>query len=404
MRKRINTAMALLLALLMSVGTLAGCSRSISAEDYATTVVATFGDEKIYLDEANFLAKKEQYLMETYYSYLAGTTDFWDYDLGDGSTIEDATKESVMSSIFQTRLLCSMASEYGIALSAEDEQKVKDAIAEFKESVPESVLAEMGGTNEELLTDIYTQNALANRVWEYLVKDIDTNVDYEENRQITVHYLTFDRTEAEDAAEEESASAADSESSAEDADAQSGEEIPYEDTEEYAEMEKLAQDVIEDLKAGVTMSDEVDKLKEDATITARSSTETFGREDHENAYGEVSWSLKTGEYGYAYVEEDGWYVIYCDTDNDEDATNKEIENILDERRTEMFHDKYAELLESAPKFKVDEDVWANVTFSKALYEIPETTEAESTEGESTEAQSTEAESSAAESESETSSK
>lgn len=395
MRKRINTTLALLLALAMCLGTFAGCSRTISAEDYATTAVATFGDEKIYLDEANFLAKREQYLMETYYSFLTGSMDFWSYDIGNGTTIEDSTKQSVMSSIFQTRLLCSLAEEYGVSLSAEDEQKVQETIAELKSSTPEEALAEMGATDDELLTRIYTQNALANRVWEYLVKDIDTNVDREENRQISVHYLNFDRTEAEDEDEEESTAAADGET-------ESAEETPYEETEEYAQMEEMAQQIIEDLESGVSMSDEVTALKEDSTITAKSSSETFGRTDHDNAYGETAWSLKTGEYGYTYVEEDGWYVIYCDTDNDEEATDEAVEKILQTRRDEMFNEKYAELLESAPKFKVDEDVWAEIDFSKNIYVLPEVSTEDTTEG-STEADASDSSAEATESPSETAS-
>ena len=64
MKKKHCAGAAALLSLVLGLGSLMGCSKAVKTEDYATTVVATFGDEKIYLDEANFLAKSEQYLME----------------------------------------------------------------------------------------------------------------------------------------------------------------------------------------------------------------------------------------------------------------------------------------------------------------------------------------------------
>lgn len=387
MSKKRNTWIALLLALGMSMSLLAGCSKTISPEDYATTVVATYGDQKIYLDEANFLAKQEQYLMESYYSFLMGSTDFWDYDMGDGTTIAESTKSGVMTRIHQTYVLCAAAEEMGISLTDEDLQKVQEAVTEFKENTQAEALAKMN-VSDELLTDIYTKNALANRVWEALVKDIDTEVDYEECRQLTVEYLVIDKSTPEEEEEAEGTDVAESQSQeAEETESQSGEpeetesQTPYEDTEEYAQMEELAKSVIEDLKSGIAMEDERESLIEDSTLTVLRSSDTFGKDEHDDAFGELCRSLATGEYGYVYVEEDGWYVVYCQTDNDEEATQKEIDSVLDTRRSEMFQEKYQQLAAYATKFKVDEDVWAQVNYDTSLYVMPETT-AEDTENES----------------------
>ena len=401
MKKKHCAGAAALLSLVLGLGSLMGCSKTVKTEDYATTVVATFGNEKIYLDEANFLAKSEQYLMESYYSMITGTVDFWSYDVGNGKTIEETTKEGVMARILQTRILDSKAEEYGISLSEDDEAKIEEAIAQYKENLQDGALEKMGGT-DELLSKVYHDNALANRVYEYMVADIDTDVDREEQRQVKVSYLKFDKTQTEDetSTDTESESATETESASE---TETEAETAYEDTEEYAEMEQLAEQAVADLKSGESMDDVKADLEADDTLTVTQKTESFGKTDHDNAFGTASFELQTGEYATAYVEEDGWYVIYCEEYEDEAATDDAVQSVLNTRKSDMFNTKYEQLKAEAPKFKVDEDVWATVTMSTALYEIPETTAADETETE-TEAASSEAESeteTTAESESET---
>ena len=394
MKKKHCAGAAALLSLVLGLGSLMGCSKTVKTEDYATTVVATFGDEKIYLDEANFLAKSEQYLMESYYSMITGTVDFWGYDVGNGTTIEDTTREGIMARILQTRILDSKAEEYGISLSEDDEAKIEEAMAQYKENLQEGAFEKMGGT-DELLSKVYHDNALANRVYEYMVADIDTDVDREEQRQVKVSYLKFDKTQTEDETSTDTESESATETAAEtESETETEAETAYADTEEYQELEQLAEQAAADLKSGKSMDDVKADLEADDTLTVTQKTETFGKTDHENAFGTASFELETGEYATAYVEEDGWYVIYCEEHEDEAATDDAVQSVLKTRRSDMFNEKYEQLKADAPKFKVNEDVWASITMSPALYEIPETTAADETE--------TEAASSEAESETETS--
>ena len=51
-------AMAVAMTAAMAAGSLAGCG-GVSMDKYASTVVATYGDEDIYLDEANFFLRSQ---------------------------------------------------------------------------------------------------------------------------------------------------------------------------------------------------------------------------------------------------------------------------------------------------------------------------------------------------------
>ena len=50
----------------LTAGLLGGCAQ-ININDSSAKVVATYGDEEIYLDEAKFMAKYNQYQMEAFY-------------------------------------------------------------------------------------------------------------------------------------------------------------------------------------------------------------------------------------------------------------------------------------------------------------------------------------------------
>lgn len=118
-------AMAVAMTAAMAAGSLAGCG-GVSMDKYASTVVATYGDEDIYLDEANFFLRYQQWTQEAMYwdmiTAYTGYTDLWTYPSGDGEkTMGDDLKERVMAQLLQTRILIDHASDYSVELTDETE-------------------------------------------------------------------------------------------------------------------------------------------------------------------------------------------------------------------------------------------------------------------------------------------
>lgn len=92
--KNLKRGLAAALAAFSAMGLAACGSVRVALEDYPTTVVATFGDTDIYLDEANFQARTSQYTNELYYGERYGTSvdpSLWTMDVGTGETLEDST-------------------------------------------------------------------------------------------------------------------------------------------------------------------------------------------------------------------------------------------------------------------------------------------------------------------------
>jgi foldase protein PrsA len=350
MRKTGTIVIAIVLA---AVLILSGCAVQ-TGDDYSQLVVATYGDQNIYLDEANFKIRGTQYMYEMIYSSY--TTDLWGTDLGDGSgkNYEDMVKEDTMAEILQTYVLMSYADEYNVSLTDADKEKVQEAVTSYMDSTDENVL-KVGRATEELVTKVYENNALANKVWQAMVADVDTEVSDEEAAQISVSYVN----------------------------------IP-EDDETYTDPEATANKILKKVKKGTALSDVVSDYdglsvstgqydKYESTDTEDDSDDSD--EDSTDAVTEglttEARKLATGESSVFQIDGNGWYVLYCDSDFDEDATEEQKESIIDTRKSDKFNELYESL--DKKKFTVDDDVWAKVSLENTPAYVAETTAAETTE-------------------------
>lgn len=350
---RLKRGLAIALAAVTVLGA-AGCgSKKISFDDYATTVVATLGDTNIYLDEANFQARLSQYSSEMYYSLNGYSIDeMWEKDLGSsmgmesGTTLAAYTKQNIMRGIGQTYILKAKAEELGLTLDEDEQKKVDAAVADIMGQLDgsEELKAAVGNISEDRIKEFVTNNALAMKAYEYAVKDVDTEVSDEEAAQRTISYIRVTDGDDADAAK------------------------------------TLAEELQAKVEAGEDMSALADQYDNCTFVT-----NTYGEGDFNNTVGNYGMELKTGEIGSVYEEGYGWYVVRCDTDFDEEATEKEKPTIVEKRKTEQFQTTYKEWAAALPEFKVKEKVWDVINFDKSLY-VVETTAADETSAAETNAE------------------
>ncbi len=333
MKFKLKNILVSVIIMCLVVGIMAGCTRSDSA-DPATTVVATYGDEKVYLDEAKFFAKFSQY---SYEASFGVSQEFWSYKFSGDITWEENIKRDVMKKILQTKILCDQAKKDNISLTDDEKELVTKQVTSFLEN---EQMVSVTGATEQLLEKIYTENAIANKVYASLIADVDTNVNEEDFKRMKIDYLHV--TEDDDS-----------------------------ETDEGAEVEKM-KTALEEGKSVTDISSEY----EEASYTVEKSTGvTFGETD-EGAYVEEAWQMSTDEVKVIQVEGDGWYIVKCVSDNDEEARDAAIQEEIQSRQDKMFNEKYEEIKNNGKEFTVDEKVWATVTFEEAAY-VETTTEATS---------------------------
>lgn len=408
--------MATLLAAVLTAGTAAGCAVSMS--EYASTPALIYGDETVYLDEANFWLRYQQWVMESQYGLLYqyyGYENMWEAPADEYTTLGQQLKEDVMAQLIQTCILNDHAEEMEITLTEEDQTRIADAIAEFREDFDES-FTEYSDASDESITAWMQKNATAVKVWDAVRQDTEVTVSDEESQMFTVEYVTITEstsapesteasTEADSTAAEDTTAAdtagADSteaettaaETTAAESSQASGEESTAEE-ETTAEEESTAEEETteeEDTLSGEALADEAVRRLEEGQSFAdfedelglTSSSQSFLKSDTENesTIYQNAVDMATGDVKKV-AYDGGWYVIYCVSDLDEEATEEQRAQVEDDKREEYFNTVYADWAAAAPEYEV-QDGWDDLKVDQMIYVEKETTAADSTGAETT---------------------
>lgn len=333
MRRVWKNMLTAALVLGMAVSVLAGCGSAVKPEAYATTPVATVGSETIYLDEANFYLRSDQYYYEMMYSYMYGTSEIWDMEVSAGVTMADNLREGVLTTLRQTYILCSHADELGVSLSEADMAKVEQTIDNSLEQSDPELLKAVNMSRERMI-EVMAKNALANRVWEAVVAAADTNVSDEEARCVGASYVQV-REAAEGEAEAEEVSA-----------------------------KVKAQEIYDAVRGGSTLTDAAAAYELTPTATTYFTGDAF----EEGSLGARALAMAEGESALFEIEGMGWYVMVLNSTMDEAATSSRRDSIIAERQAEVFDATYAGW-QDAVEFSVDEKVWKSVPFG-TIYVMP----------------------------------
>ena len=345
------------LALVMAVGMLTGCGAEKSEQ--SQTKVFTYDGTDVYLDEAWVYAKLTQTTYETYYMSTFGDS-MWSMEIstdedGNPITFEEMAKQNVIAQIKQVKVLVNQAAELGIELTNDEEKSVKDVAEAFcGTSEGKAILTETGATEDTILK-IYEENALATKVQEELVKDVDTEVSDDEARQTTVYKLVFSTKVTDEETGEVTDMTAD----------------------QKKEQKAKAQQALEDIKNGKTIEELAEELglTEDAEETYSAGEAAAGTK-----FEKAMAKLNDGDVAdKVFTTDDGYVVAKLVAYTDEEATEAQKENIISERESELYQEKYEALvadLEEEWNYSedVDQEAWAQVKFA----EEDETTETEET--------------------------
>lgn len=436
---RIMKYAAAALAAATAVSTLGGCEQ-LEKKAPEDTVAVSFGDTNIMLDEVTYMIRSMEYTYESYFgSNICGN------DMGDGSgmTVGDYIKQMSLSQLRQTLVLNEYAKKNGIELSDDQKAKVDEAIEKLQ-TESEDYLDAVGAT-DELIEKTYTENAIANLVYMDLVADVDTTVGDDEFLRKKIAYVKLTPSELtettaaneattevssdEDSSEEASSientevesesvskdvttsteEASSEKASTEEASSENVSELSSEaSTEDSTEAETLSEEeqerqdamndaadkILKEFEEGNDAADFISDYQNDSHFTATNSEISIS-EDGTAVYNAAAWALATDECTVYRSDDGSIYIIRCLDDNDEEARQSAIDSEIENRKTALFSEKYAEIQDDSSKFKVDEDVIDTIRFTTPVYVAPseeETSESETSGEETSESETGEEES------------
>ena len=395
----------------MAMGLLTGCSSSNDE------VVAKMGDTKLTLGEANFMLRYSQAQTQSYLGAMFGEgTNVFQQDLtGSGQAYGETVKESVLNDLKDMTILEQHMSDYNVELTDEDKAAIEEAAKQFIADNSKDVLKEMSAT-EETVSRILTLYTIQSKMETAIEADVDTEVSDEEAAQKTIQYAYFtipeteseteDATEAtsadesasetetgteavseteteteatsesETVAETETEATSETEAVSEAASEETSEDTTESETEESAEKKETretVQGIIDAVQGGETLEDAVKAVDESKSLTSYSygADEETLNENLKNA----ADTLSDGEIASEPVEgENGFYVVQMVSTFDRDATDQKKEEIIKDRKKELYDNKIAEW--DTESFDINEKVWDKVTFEEIFTLKQEETESE----------------------------
>ena len=327
-RRRASRICAFFLAALLLLP-LAGCGDGtldvVLTTGFHRNEVFRLADASCSLAEARVYLATEQNLYESVYG-----EEIWNA-AGDGTDLEERLKENVLGKLSQVKAMTLLAKRRGIALEAEEEALVRETAAAYLESLGGEERQILGVT-PELAEGMYRDYALADKVYQEIIGDINPEISDDEARTITVQHILI-RTVTHNA---------------------DGTVTPFSE-EEKERCREEAQRVRREAVSGEAFESLIEKYSD-----AGESTLSFGKGEMEAAFEEAAFNLGTDEISGVVETAEGYEIIKCISTFNREETDRNKEKIAEQRRDEVFGEEYDAFVDSLPR-NLNEPLWESVT-------------------------------------------
>ena len=433
MKKVFTAAVAAASALSLAACSTGTAEKAFNPDAAAATYgskTITMREANFMLRYQEWIEEESSAYMNQYYQYY-GYENMWAAPSGIGSkTIGDYFKEIVMAQLLQTYVINDHAEEVGVELTDLQKTAISNTVSRLHDTaVFNEAFWNYTDATDEQITEWLTANATAVLVNNKIKDETEVTVTDDEVKSFTINYVTVGKDdtneteapetesdevtdEAVDAAVTDEADAVADEAAgtvedgaAADADAVVGEtaETVADDAAEAAEAvtdeateaaeavtdeaaeattaeavdygilkgEDLADKVLELINAGSTPNEAASAMN---NLYSRTQSYRFAEDDEEITSSVLfteGAKLTEGQAVKVKNGSDGWYVIYCSSDDDALAAEDARTSLTEEKKEEAFNAKYTEWAAAAPKFNVTKD-WDNISVGEFIYVEPGT--------------------------------
>ena len=259
----------------------------------------------------------------------------WETSL-EGVTLEENMKEMVLAQLSQIKALNLLARQEQVELSQEEKDKVKEAAKEFYETLAKEERKALN-VEKDLIERMYEEYALANKVYYYLIKDINPEVSDDEARTITIDHILVKTYYLDE----------------------NNQKVEY-DAEQKKEAFKKIQEALEKAKSGISFDSLIAAYNEDSQ-----SQYSFRKGEMNLGFETTAFNLGKGEISEIVETEYGYHIIKCITTFNQEETDANKIKIVEERRKETFGKRYSEFAEELTK-AVNEDLWEEIALIKEV--------------------------------------
>ncbi len=311
---------------------LAGCDKLPGGKEKPTGPV----DRTEYMDEAVVTVDGEEVGYREAMLYLQAAKreyenaygeEIWQYILTeDGGTLGEWVKNSTLEQMIYVKIVCAQAKRLGIELDSEEKNRVAERTEEYMGKAEYSTLALYGIARKDV-ERVYTDTALAQKIYDSVTLNVDTDISDTEAAQKHIQSLMLKNY--------------------------------HED-----ELGNRASLTVQELIATL---DRFDSLYAEAQTTKDFYSLAFANTDDKQyldmMVGEgdlpeefaAAYNLAAGE-AMQLRTDNGYYIFYCVSEYDEDATIAKKEELIALRQEEEFKKLYADWRGEA-KVEMNDVVW-----------------------------------------------
>ena len=428
MKNRLKKIAVIGLSACLALGTLSGCSKKETFQADAAAITVN-GDEISagLVKFATHYSQALRESMYKMYMGVEDPMDSDIY--GNGSTLGSMIKDDVVSTLERLVLAEQKMSDYNVELTDDEKAAVTEAATRFMDENGEEVLNQMGATQEvveryltlrliqskmepQMSADVDTEvsdDEAAQRKIRYTLfraeteaeteTESETGKEAESSSEATTEAVSEAGTEGETSVETEAETAAmteeqtvktkssaetetetASEEASEAAETETGSEAATEASETETETETETEDPAmvaakaealakaEDLIAKVKDGEDFETASAEVDKDATCSTLTFGSDSTSVVEGLITATegLDDGTLVETPIEIDsGYYVAQVISKLDREATDKQKETIIKQRKSDRISELYTEWKDAA-EITEDSDILAQITFDFSL--------------------------------------
>lgn len=348
---------AILLVVFVISSVLGGCTIKTPGEGTTVRITKSFKENELFYLEEELCSVSEAkiFLMNQKNLYTSRYGEEIWLATYNGEPLYTYLEENLRDFMVRLKCMVLMAAANGISLSAEDQTLITLATNSYYKAMSEAELAYCDAAQQDI-NDAFSDYYLANKLYRVLTQDATKEISDDEARVITVQmiYLPFD--EASNGTEENAAAGQTSD------DTGSSEENTAEDNTSNTEVS--AEQLINELHKRATQEDEDFYTLAESYSKGSWTEKQICRGEMESAFENAAFSLSSGAISKVVSGENGYYIVKCLNNYEEELTKTHREELIEEWKQEVFKTAYDEFV-SDLYLRFNDEAWGKIDFGAA---------------------------------------
>ncbi len=316
--------------LIMSFTSMSGCS---NLENTKVVLTAGFSGDELFRIEDKTCTKAEYlvYLVNMQNSYIKGFgEDILNVSAGTLS-MEESIKENCLSTIAQIKAMNLLAQNSGIELTEAEKNQAQSAGEEYYSSLSDEEITAMGDVSKDTIISLYEEYATADKLYEYIIRDINPEISDDEARTITVQQIVRNTWQLDS----------------------KGEKTELGEREKEAVYNTSAQ-ILRQLREGADFDVLIEQYNE-----ADEGTLSFGKGEVDKTLEDAAFNLDNGEISGIVETKDAYVILKCVSTFNREETEANKVRIVEQRKREVFGEQYDDFVENLSRI-LNTDLWNKI--------------------------------------------